>query len=96
MQTQKDQLDKLLPLLDEAAVFVGGITGGYSNRFTSAEEFHKALLLSIEKLRLGDINEIETLWIYFAPTCAWDDFTHYDGLKLCNQIFELLDKINKS
>ena len=96
MQIQKDQLDKLLPLLDEAAVFVGRIAGGYSNRFTSAEEFHKALILSIEKLRVGHINEIEALWIYFAPTCAWDDFTHSEGLKLGNEIFELLDEINKS
>ena len=96
MHIQKDQLDKLLPLLDEAAVLLSRITEGYSNRFTSAEEFHKALLDSIEKLRQGDINEIETLWIYFAPTCAWDDFSHFDGEKLGNKIFELLDEIRQS
>ena len=92
----KSKIQKLLILLDEAEQLVGQFTGGYSNRFIGAEEFHSALKISIQKLREGETTEIETLWIYFAPTCSWDDFVGLEGMELGNEIFELLDAIKKS
>jgi hypothetical protein len=84
------RLDRLLLLLDEAEALAGKFTGGYSNRFIGAEEFHHELTDSIAKLRAGDRSEIDTLSLYFTPTCSWDDFTGMDGMELGNEIYELL------
>ena len=84
------KFDRLIVLLDEAEDLASQFTDGYSNRFIEAEEFHKALKASIEKLKSGDLNEMETLWLYFAPTCSWDDFIGKDGIELGNEVYELL------
>lgn len=84
-------MERLLVLLDKAEKLVSQFSGGYSNRFISAEEFHAALRSSIHRLRSGDLNELKTLRVYFAPTCSWDDFTGMDGMELGNEIFELID-----
>ena len=84
------RLNRLLLLLDEAETLVGQFSGGYSNRFIGAEEFHQGLTDSIARLRAGNSSEIDTLSLYFAPTCSWDDFTGNDGMELGNEIYELL------
>jgi hypothetical protein len=86
----------LLILLDDAENLLSQFTGGYSNHFSSAQEFYEELKSSIEKLKEGDLTELENLKGYFAPTCDWDDFTHFDGQDLGNKIYGLILDLNKS
>ncbi len=91
--TDSEKLKHLYLLLDEAEELASQYTGGYSNAFFSAEEFHLALASSIAKLKDGDKDQINILWLWFAPTCSWDDFITNDGIVLGNKIFELLDEL---
>ena len=86
---------KLLDLLDSAVQLAGEFSGGYSNRFFSAEEFHAALQQAVADLKQGNYSVIDDLWIYFAPTCSWDDFVGKEGMNLGNEIFEMIDVIRK-
>ena len=83
----------LFKLLDEAQVLEGEYSGGYSTTFLSAEEFHIALKESIIKLKNGDLQQLNRLHIWFAPTCSWDDFVGNAGIELGNEIYELVNEI---
>jgi len=87
------RMSKLITLLEEAANLISEFTGGYSNQFSSAEEFHEALVESIEKLKNGDETQLETLVSWFYPTSSWDEFVGYPGMDLANKISEMLSKI---
>lgn len=84
---------KLIRLLDKAENLAGQFSGGYSNQFLSAEEFHQALKDAIEKYKNGDNMQIENFYFWFAPTTSWDDFVGIEGVELGNEIFELICKI---
>jgi hypothetical protein len=89
------KLELLLKLLDKAEKLAGQFSGGYSNNFFSAQEFHKALADSINKLKAGDTDQLHDLWLWFAPSCDWDDFIHRDGEDLASEIHPLVtDLIN--
>lgn len=96
MTIDNDKIERLLKLLDEAENLAGQYTGGYSNTFLSAQEFHAALAESINKLKAGDYDQLNELWLWFAPTCAWDDFIQKDGEDLANQIHPLLTELKGS
>lgn len=66
-------------------------SGGYSGEHLSAEEFHKDLVDRITKLENGDERVIEELWVWFAPTCQWDDFV--GNIDLGERIFKRLNRI---
>jgi hypothetical protein len=68
-------------------------SGGYSNEHLSAEEFHIDLVDRIKKLELGDLSVIEDLWIWFAPTCQWDDFV--GDINLGERVFQKLNRMKK-
>ena len=89
MNLPKDLFD----LLDEAEQLAGQFSGGYSNRFSSADEFHQALTKSITELKQGNTAVLYDIWIWFAPTCDWDDFIGRDGQDLANKIYSLLCKL---
>jgi hypothetical protein len=91
-----DKLNKLYGLLDNAKRLSSEFSGGYSNHFLSAEEFHLALSESISKLKSGDTSEIDRQYFWFALTCDWDDLIGKDGQTLANEIFELLSDIRKT
>lgn len=88
--------EQLIELLDKAEKLSGEFTGGYSNNFLSAEEFHSTLRDSLIKLKAGDNDQLNNLWIWFAPTCDWDDFIHKEGENLANDIFSLVTDLKKS
>lgn len=83
----------ILKYLKQAESNLSNYSGGYSGEFLSAEEFHKKLSISISKLENGDDTVIEELWIWFAPTCAWDDFV--GDIELGELIWNKLDKLKK-
>jgi hypothetical protein len=87
------QFKHLLELLNDAENLVGQFTGGYSNQFFSAEEFHEALVIAILRLQNNDLEVLSTLWLWFAPTCSWDDFTGVEGMNLCNDTFEAIKQV---
>ncbi len=87
------KLEQLYLLLDKAEDLVGKFTGRYSNHFFSAEEFHTALTECITKLKTGDTDQLDNLWLWFAPTRDWDDFTREDGQDLANKIFLLVSDL---
>ncbi len=89
-------LEKLIHELGLAEKLVAEFSGGYSDDFMSAEEFHKALKTTIEKLEGGDLSVIDELWFWFAPTCSWDDFVGMEGLDLGNSIHEKLTRLKKT
>jgi hypothetical protein len=45
----------------------------------------------ISKLESGEESVIEDLWIWFAPTCQWDDFV--GNIDLGERIFQRLNRI---
>ena len=88
------QKTQLIALLDEAVAVSSRYSGGYSNKFLSAEEFHKALELAVSELKLGKMHVLNDLWGYFAPTCAWDDFVgRHEGSNLAKEIFGLINQL---
>ena len=92
---QEEKL-RLVELLLEAEQLAGQYTGGYSNRFLSAEEFHCALKQSIQAFIAGDDSQIDNFWHWFAPTTSWDDFIKKDGMELGNKIYDMVLKIQKN
>lgn len=87
-------MEKLLFDLNEAAQILSQYRGGYSGVYLSAEEFHTSLVERIKKLENGDRSVMDSLWVDFAPTCAWDDFV--GNVEMGNRVFERLDKLNKN
>ena len=96
MTLDNSKLERLLKLLDEAEKLAGQFSGGYSNNFFSAQEFHTAFTDSINKLKAGDTDQLNNLWLWFAPTCDWDDFIHKDGEDLANEIHPLVTELRRS
>lgn len=90
------KLDQLYLLLDKAEELARQFTGGYSTHFFSAQEFHEALADSIAKLKSGNTDQLNNLWLWFAPSCDWDDITHQEGQDLANEIFPLLMDLKTS
>lgn len=95
MALNNNKLDRLIRLLDRAEKLAGQFTGGYSHSFCSAQEFHTALVHSITKLKAGDTDQLEELWLWFAPTSDWDDFIKRDGENLANEIYALVTELKK-
>ncbi|MFT3705237.1 MAG: hypothetical protein QM802_22915 [Agriterribacter sp.] len=93
--TTNPTLQQLYLLLEKAETLAKQFTGGYSNHFFSAEEFSSALTESITKLKVGEHDQINTLWMWFAPAGDWDDFIHQVGEGLANEIFALLSDLRK-
>jgi hypothetical protein len=86
---------RLVRLLDKAKKIVSKYEGGYSGEYLSAQEFHKDLKSSIVDYRNGDDTKLDQFYIWFAPTCQWDDFVGSEGENLANQIFEIVSKLKK-
>ena len=84
-------MKNLITNLKQAEKILSEYSGGYSGEHLSAEEFHKDLVDRINKLEGGDNTVIEDLWIWFAPTCQWDDFV--GDVNLGEKIFRQLDKL---
>lgn len=91
--TTETNIKKLIELLHKAEHLAGQFSGGYSEQFFSAEEFHSSLVGSITKLKSGDNSQLDKLNIWFLPTSCWDDFVGIDGQDLANQISDLLVKM---
>lgn len=87
---------KLIYLLDKAEKLVSEFRGGYSGQFSSAEEFHQALLDSINKFKQGDNTQLDKLHIWFLPTSCWDDFVGDEGQSFANEISKLLSTLTKA
>ena len=86
-------MKSLIKYLQKAESILSNYSGGYSGEILSAEEFHLKLKISIAKLESGDESVIEEMWLWFAPTCAWDDFV--GDIELGELIWKKLDKIKK-
>lgn len=89
------KLERLYLLLDKAEQLAGEFSGGFSNHFLSAEEFHASLTRRSSKLESGDLEQINDLWLWFAPTGDWDDFIGQDGNDLANELFALLTDLKE-
>lgn len=85
--------ERLLKLLDEAEQLASEYSGGYSSQFGSAEEFHQALLFSINEFKGGDRSQLQKLHLWFLPTSAWDDFIGKEGEEIANKISGMLSKL---
>ncbi len=91
--TNQTKMESLIVDLKKAEKILSEYSGGYSGEHISAEEFHKDILDRIKRLENGDKSVIEDLWIWFAPTCQWDDFV--GNIELGERIFQKLDKLKE-
>jgi len=91
--TKRTRMESLIVDLKKAEKILSEYSGGYSGKHISAEEFHKDILERIKRLENGDKSVIEDLWIWFAPTCQWDDFV--GNIELGERIFQKLDKLKE-
>lgn len=75
-----EDMQALLDLLEEAVILASQYSGGYSEGFMSAEQFHTTLAASVDRLKAGDYTELDQLYIWFAPAGAWDDLVGHVAL----------------
>jgi hypothetical protein len=94
--TKPTDHNKLIDLLNKAEKLASEFQGGYSGQFLSAEEFHQAMVDSINKFKQGDNTQLDKLHIWFLPTSCWDDFIGIEGQTLANEISELLSTLTKA
>ncbi len=87
--------NKLIKELKEAYHLASQYEGGYSGEFLDAKDFSEALKKAIALFESGDDSCAKDLWVWFAPTTAWDDFVGLEGMELGNSIFEKLDQYIK-
>ncbi|MDH4473328.1 MAG: hypothetical protein QE487_12040 [Fluviicola sp.] len=92
---KKWEFFELLDDLHAAEKQLSEYKGGYSEEFLSAEEFHEALIDAIDDIEFGNQTDLTRFWLWFAPTCAWDDFVGQEGEELGNKIFERVDRWKK-
>jgi|GEM_PF-1649693 len=92
---KKWELIELIEDLHLAEALLSKYEGGYSGDFLSAQEFHRALIEEIDKLESENRTDLNQIWIWFSPTCAWDDFVGRDGIELGNRIFQRADNWKK-
>jgi len=83
---------ELVGKLKEAHSLVSQFEGGYSGNFLDAREFAAALGNAIKEFENGSNEVSKDLWIWFAPTCQWDDFVHSEGIELGELIHGELDR----
>ena len=86
--------NSLIKDLKKSAEILSEFSGGYSGEHLSAEEFHQDLIDRIIKLENGDDSVLEDLWIWFAPTCQWDDFV--GDVNLGERIYQKIIKLKKA
>ena len=85
--------DRLLKLLDKSEKMVSKYEGGYSGEYLSAQEFHTNLKAAVIDYKNGENNKLDLFYVWFAPTCQWDDFVGSEGENLANEIFEIVSKL---
>ncbi len=85
----------LIRELKDAHQLVSQYEGGYSGEFLDAKEFAAALKEAIVLFESGDDTCVRNLYLWFAPTTAWDDFVGLEGMELGNSIFEKLQQYIK-
>lgn len=93
-EVQWNEIDRrnLIEILTEAQVLLSEYSGGYSGKFYSAEEFYKAFSEELKKVQNSDFPNYDQFYFWFLPTCAFDDFTGMDGIKIANEAYFLLNK----
>ncbi|MCT8341239.1 barstar family protein [Flavobacteriaceae bacterium TK19130] len=86
-------LENLIGHLEKVEKLVSEYSGGYSERYFSAEEFHAELKDRIEKLKKGYYYVIYDLDLWFLPTSDWDDFVGIEGMEIANKLSPQLSRI---
>ncbi len=81
----------LIEDLKDAYQLAAQYEGGYSSEFFDAKEFAVALKEAIILFESGNDTSVKNLWLWFAPTSAWDSFVGSEGMELGNSIFKKLE-----
>lgn len=89
----KTPIQFLINDLKEAEKILSEYSGGYSGEHMSAEEFHQDLKARIVELENENEAVLEDVWIWFAPTCQWDDFV--GDAELGERIFQQIIALKK-
>ena len=82
--------------LEEAEVILSKLTGGFSNKFNSVEEFYKAFVEELYDLKGQNVPDFRQICLWSAPTSTWDNFVGIDGMALANRIYERAERWNKN
>jgi hypothetical protein len=85
-------IENLITELEAAEKYLSEFSGGWSNEFMSAEEFHAAFKKELTALKKDHKRSLSTFVIWFMPTSEWDDLTNSDSLstEFGNRIYKLL------
>ncbi len=86
---------ELIKELKEAYRLAAQYEGGYSGQFLDAKDFAEALNKAIALFESGDDSCAKNLWLWFAPTTAWDDFVGLEGMDLGNSLFKKIEQYIK-
>lgn len=87
--------ERLIAKLKTAHELVGQFTGGYSDGFSSAEEFSAALGKAIQELEAGNAKVLGEIRLWFLPTSDWDDFVGQEGIQLGEEVSRIIDQYMK-
>jgi hypothetical protein len=83
---------RLIAKLKMAHELVGQFAGGYSDGFSSAEEFSAALAKAIHELESGNEGVLGDIQLWFLPTSDWDDFAGQEGIQLGEEVSRIIDQ----
>ena len=64
---------RIIPALNQAHAIASNYEGGWSDEFSSAQEFSAALRRAIDSFEAGDLSQIDDLARWFVITGDWDD-----------------------
>jgi asparagine synthetase A len=90
---KNNHLGNLKELLYDASEILSQQEGGYSDHFDDAEEFYIKLQQCLQSLENGDVESINSLYKWFAPTSDWDDLVDEEGIEIGNKVFGLLTRL---
>ena len=82
--------------LEQAEEILSTLTGGYSSKFNSVEDFLNEFVEELYDLKSQNVPDFEQICMWFAPTSTWDDFVGINGIELANRIYERAKRWNEN
>lgn len=91
----KYELFELFTDLDNALELLGKIKGGYSQFYSSAEDFYIDFEEELMDLKHQNVPDFKLISSWLGETSARKDFVGYRGMELANRILERAQRWNR-
>ncbi len=96
MSVGEPLLQELITALEAALDVARQYRGSGSNNFYDIEEFCGVLEEVIAGFKAGNLMRLDDVWLWFAPTCDWDDLIGLPGFDFGNRVYELVERVKKT